>query len=58
MALLEKAAGQGHAYAMVTLGGIHCTREEHGQVMQWTTQAAETGLPKAMYNLGWCLDTG
>ena len=43
LALLEKAAGQGHAYAMVTLGSIHHTRKDHGQVMRWTTRAAEAG---------------
>jgi len=58
MALLEKAAGQGHAYAMETLGGIHYEREEHEQAVAWFTKSAEAGLPKAMFNLGACLDKG
>jgi len=35
MALLAKAAGQGHAYAMDTLGGVCYTREEYEQAMEW-----------------------
>jgi hypothetical protein len=31
MALLEKAAGQGHVYAMAVLGSIHHERKEHEQ---------------------------
>jgi len=58
MALLEKAAGQGHAYAMLMLGQEHGDREEHEQAMEWLTKAAETGLPTAMFNLGCCLDQG
>ena len=56
MALLEKAAGQGHAYAMSALGQAHADRKEHDQAMAWFTKAAETGLPTAMFTLGWQLD--
>jgi TPR repeat protein len=52
MALLEKAVGQGHAYAMDTLGCIHAVRNEHELAVQWYTKAAEAGLPKAMFELG------
>jgi len=58
MALLEKAAGQGHAYAMHALGSIHRERKEHEQVVGWFTKAAEAGLPKAMFGLGCILDYG
>ena len=58
MALLEKAAGQGHAYAMNALGGIYYARKEYEQQYEWATKGAETGLPEAMYNLGVCLDMG
>ena len=58
MALLEKAAGQGHAYAMDVLGGIYYQREEHEQAVGWTTKGAEAGLPEAMFDLGICLDMG
>ena len=58
MALLEKAAGQGHAYAMYELGSIHDVRKEHEQAVAWFTKSAEAGLPKAMFNLGTCLDKG
>jgi len=47
MALMEQAAGQGHAYAMDTLGSIHSVREEHVLAMEWATKAAEAGLPDA-----------
>jgi len=43
MALLEKAAGQGHAYAMQKLGRIHHVREEHQQAIEWSTKGAEAG---------------
>jgi len=33
MALLAKAAGQGHAYAMETLGCVHHMREEYEQAV-------------------------
>jgi len=58
MALLEKAAGQGHAYAMEALGSVHDARKEHEQAVEWYTKGAEAGLPKAMFNLGWSLDAG
>jgi TPR repeat protein len=58
MALLEKAAGQGHAYAMYWLGHCYCSREEHEQAAEWYTKGAEAGLPKAMYNLGCLLHRG
>jgi hypothetical protein len=58
MALLEKAAGQGHAYAMTTLREVHHMREEHEQAVEWYTKGAEAGLPTAMYNAGCCLDEG
>jgi len=58
MALLEKAAGQGHVYAMHSLRSIHDTRKEYEQAMKWITQGAEAGLPKAMFNLGVRLDSG
>ena len=57
-ALLEKAAGQGHAYAMDTLGSIHYARKEHEQAVEWYTKGAEAGLPRAMFSLGCRLDSG
>jgi len=58
MALLEKAAGQGHAYAMYELAHIHRERKEYEQAVKWYTKGAEAGLPAAMFNLGVCLDEG
>jgi TPR repeat protein len=58
MGLMEKAAGEGHAYAMLALGHIHAQRKEDEQAMQWFTKGAEAGLPKAMYGLGCYLDRG
>jgi len=58
VALLEKAAGQGHAYAMHTLGCIHGVWKEHERKVQWLTKGAEAGLPAAAYNLGYCLEEG
>jgi hypothetical protein len=58
MALLEKAAGQGHAYAMYQLGCIHRVREELEQCVAWLTKGAEAGLPKAMFGRGGCLEKG
>ena len=58
MALLEQAAGQGHAYAMDMLASIHRTRGEHEQAVVWATKGAEAGLPKAMFHIGVCLDEG
>jgi TPR repeat protein len=57
-ALLEKAAGQGHVYAMDMLRGIHDTRKDYEQAVKWATMGAETGLPRAMFNLGNILDRG
>jgi TPR repeat protein len=58
VALLDKAAGQGHVHAMMMLGSIHHTRKEDEQDVLWTTKAAEAGLPEAMFSLGCCLDNG
>jgi TPR repeat protein len=43
VALLEKAAGQGHAYAMFELAGIHHARKEYEHALEWSTKAAEAG---------------
>jgi TPR repeat protein len=58
MALMEKAAGQGHAYAMYELGLIHNQGKKHEQAVEWFTKGAEAGLPGAMCHLGCCLDLG
>ena len=58
MALLEKAAGQGHAYAMLQLGFIYHERVEYAQALEWFTKGAEAGLPEAMHNVGSSLDEG
>jgi len=58
VALLELAAGQGHAYAMYTLGDVHRARQEHEQAVGWFTKGAEAGLPKAIAILGSLLDQG
>jgi hypothetical protein len=58
MALLEKAAGQGHVYAMATLGSIHNLWKEDEQAVVWFTKGAEAGLPSAVFNLGSSLDQG
>jgi len=58
IALLEKAAGQGHAYAMHALGCVHEARKEYEQAVHWVTMGAEAGFPKALYNLGHFLDEG
>ena len=58
MALMEKAAGQGHAYAMDMLGSCHAMRKEHILAVEWYTKGAEAGLPQAMFNLGCALDKG
>ena len=58
MALLVKAAGQGHAYAMLKLGVIHRDRNEHEHAMEWATKGAEAGLPSAMFCLACLLDEG
>jgi hypothetical protein len=58
MALLEKAAWQGHAYAMVALGSIHEERGEHQRAVEWFTKGVEAGLPTVMFRLGQLLDKG
>jgi len=58
LALLEKAAGQGHAYAMQWLGTIYCARGECEQAVEWYTMGAEAGLPQAMLKLGRLLEDG
>jgi TPR repeat protein len=58
VALLENAAGQGHAYAMFALGSIHHERKEHEQGVEWNTKAAEAGLPSGMFDLACSLDNG
>jgi TPR repeat protein len=58
MALLEKAAGQGHVHAMYAVGSIHYLWKEHEQAVAWSTKAAEAGLPEAMFSLGCCLANG
>ena len=49
---MEKAAGQGHAYAMYELGSMYCVRKEYEEAVAWLTKGAEAGLPQAMYALG------
>jgi len=58
MALLAKAAGQGHVYAMDALRDIHVNRDEYEQAVKWATMGAEAGLPMAMFELGCHLDQG
>jgi TPR repeat protein len=60
VARLEKAAGQGHVYAMYALGRIHHVRKEYEQAVSWCTKAAEAGLSDAMFSLGLecCLGKG
>ena len=58
MALLEQAAGQGHAHAMCMLGSAHNVRNEYVQAMEWFTKAAEAGLPEGMFTVGVFLDEG
>jgi TPR repeat protein len=58
MALLEQAAGQGHAYAMYAVGDIHDTRKQYSLAVEWLTKAAEAGLPRAMSDLGIHFDKG
>ena len=58
MALLKKAAGQGHVYAMLELGVFYDQSMEHEQAVKWYTKGAEAGLPKAMLLLGCSLDEG
>jgi len=56
--MLEKAAGQGHAYAMDSLGSVHDAWKEHEKAAEWYTKGAEAGLPRAMHCLGCCYDLG
>jgi hypothetical protein len=58
VALLEKAAGQGHAYAMEMLESIYHDWKEYEQALKWATKGAEAGLPKAMFILGCRLNAG
>jgi TPR repeat protein len=58
MALMEKAAGQGHAYAMLGLGQTHSKRNEHEHAVAWFTKGAVAGLPIAMFYLACRLDKG
>ena len=52
MALMEKAAAQGHAYAMRTLAGNYASRNEHERAKGWATKGAETGCPDMMAGRG------
>ena len=52
LALVEKAAGQGHVWAMYALGAVHAEKKEHDRALEWFTKAAEAGLPTAMYAVG------
>ena len=45
VALMEKAAGQGHAHAMEALGSIHAVRKEYERALEWFTKGAEAGYP-------------
>jgi len=58
LALLKKAAGQGHAYAMHGAGMIHVARKEFERAAEWFAKGAEAGLPDAMFDYGNCLDQG
>jgi TPR repeat protein len=54
MALLEQAAGQGHAYAMHELAGIHAARTDHTAAAGWYRRAADAGSGQAANTLsGW-----
>jgi len=55
---MEKAAGQGHAYAMIQLGGIHRVRKEYEQTVKWFTMGAMAGLPMAKFSLACYLEEG
>ena len=55
---MKLAAGQGHAYAMDTLGNVHHSWMEHEQALEWFTKGVEAGLPRAMHHLGCYLDQG
>jgi len=53
MALLEKAAVQGHVYAMAVLGDIY-----HENTPGWFTKGAEAGLPNTSSASGPCSTSG
>jgi len=58
MAYLEKAAGQGHAYAMGMLSEMLFMMNDEVRAVEWLTKGAEAGLPSAMFNLGCSFDKG
>jgi len=58
MALLEKAAGQGHAYAMLWLSRMHYRMNEDERAMECLSKGAEAGLPNAMHNFACGLPEG
>jgi len=58
MALLKKAAWQGHAYAMLALGQTRAMRNDHEQAVEWYAKGAEAGLPRAMFAYGCSPDKG
>jgi hypothetical protein len=43
---------------MFELGYIHFTMKEYVLAVEWYTMGAEAGLPKAMFNLAFCLEEG
>jgi TPR repeat protein len=43
---------------MLTLGGIHCQRDEHELAVGWFTKSAEAGVPTAMRSIGCYLEQG
>ena len=45
VALLEKAAGQGHVYAMNNLGMLDEARKEYTRAAEWCTQAGAYTRP-------------
>jgi len=52
MALLEKAAGQGHAHAMFTVAGVHKVRNDHEQAVEWFTKAGRCRLNPVFPSMG------
>jgi hypothetical protein len=42
---MEKAAGQGHAYAMYALGGVHIKRKEFERAAEWHTKVGLCNMP-------------
>ena len=57
MVYLEKAAGQGHAYAMGSLSEMLFKMNDEVRAVEWLTKGAEAGLPTAMYDLACSLDS-